>query len=298
MAKINWFPGHMAKSLKELKSEIATCDYFIETCDARLPLTSRNPEFVKLWQKKKGLLLLSKSDLADPRITEEWLLYFKNQEYQSVMDADLLAKKDIQKIRQFIKEDNKEIIARARQKGRRIKPIRVMINGIPNTGKSTLINKLSGKNAVQAANRPGVTRSISWLRAGSDFELLDTPGILWPKLETVGEQLKLAISGAIKDDVLPLIEVACGLLIILSQLYPKTLAQKFELPKTMLDCRDWFSAHQTLEQIALQLHLVGKGNMADLERAARRLIIDYRQGKLGNLSLEAAGRDIHFPATM
>ncbi len=298
MANINWFPGHMAKSLRELKTEIAKCDYFIETCDARLPLTSRNPEFAKLWQKKRGLLLLTKSDLADAAETEKWLTYFKEQGHAGVLAANLMQKQDIKKIEQIIKADNQEIIRKAKLKGRRIKPVRIMINGIPNTGKSTLINKLSGKNAMQASNRPGVTRSISRLRAGTDFELTDTPGILWPKLETTEEQLKLAASGAIKDDVLPMVEVACGLLMILCQLYPVLMQEKFDLPEDPLICNNWLSAYQNLEHIAYKLNLIRQGNEPDHERTARHLLTQYRQGKLGRLSLESAGRQIILPTTL
>lgn len=295
MSKINWFPGHMAKGLKGLQEEIKKCDYFIETCDSRLPVISRNPKFLKLWEQKEGMLLLTKADLADPAQTEKWLSYYREQGYTSTLAVDLHNKTDIQKIKNQILIDNQEIIKRAQKKGMRIRPIKVMINGIPNTGKSTLINKLSGKKSVQTSNRPGVTKGNIWLRAGNDFYLMDSPGILWPKLETTTEQLSLAISGAIKDDILPTIEVACGLIMILCQLYPKQMIDKFNLDLKDEKIETWMQAYQILEEIAFHWHLIKKGQEADLERAASRLIIDYRQGKMGRFNLESFDQKLVLP---
>ncbi|NLJ95279.1 MAG: ribosome biogenesis GTPase YlqF [Clostridiaceae bacterium] len=298
MAKINWFPGHMAKGLKELQAEIQKCDYFIETCDSRLPSISRNPKFKQLWERKKGMLLLTKSDLADPNQTTKWLDHFREQGYTSTLAVDLLNKSDINKIRTQILKDNEEILERAKKRGLRIKPIRVMVNGIPNTGKSTLINKLTGKNTVKTSNRPGVTKGISWLRAGNEFYLMDSPGILWPKIETVKEQLILAISGAIKDNVIPMVEVACGLIMILCQLYPDQMSESFELELPVEPVSTWLQAYQILEEIGLFWNLVKKGNEIDIERAASRLLIDYRQGKMGRLSLESLDQELILPETI
>lgn len=302
MAKINWFPGHMAKSLKQLKNSVSACDYVIETCDARLPLSSRNPQLNKVLQNKKYMLLLTKSDLADPVQTAKWIDYFLKQKTDnlvSVMAVNSLNKAEINRIRVKALEDNQHIIERAKSRGRRIKPIRIMINGIPNTGKSTLINSLIGKKSAQVSNRPGVTRSLNWLRAGTKFELLDTPGILMPKLETVAEQIKLGISGAIKDDVLPLIEVACGLVLILAQQYPQVFTDlyKIELCNTA-DYSTWLTSHELLEKIALHLNIIKSGGLPDLERTARRLLTEYRQGKLGRFSLEFPDQSIVFPASL
>lgn len=302
MAKINWFPGHMAKSLKLLNANLAKCDYVIETCDSRLPASSRNPQLSKILANKKRMLLLTKSDLADPKETEKWLNYYSKLDDQlltSSLAVDLFNNSDIKKIHSTIIKDNKHLIQKAKDRGRKIRPIRVMINGIPNTGKSTLINRLVGKKSTQVSNRPGVTRSIQWVRAATDFELMDTPGILHPSLETVAEQLNLAISGAIKDDVLPIIEVACGLIIILCQAYPRLMVNKYllDLPSS-LDYSNWAVPYEFLQDISYRLNLVKSGNKPDLERTARRLIRDYRQGKLGALSLEFIDQTIIYPKSI
>lgn len=308
MAKINWFPGHMAKSLKELRNNVSKCDYIIETCDSRLPLSSRNPQFNKLLNQKKYMLLMTKSDLADATATQKWLNYFqklfqrKNEisaESASVMAINVLEKSDIKQIRAKILADNQDIIERAQSRGRRIRPIRVMINGIPNTGKSTLINSLIGKKSTQVSNRPGVTRSINWLRASTDFELMDTPGILWPKFETVQEQLNLAISGAIKDDLLPFIEIACGLILILAQSYPEEFSNLFNLDlEATADYSNWLTSYELLEKIAFKLNLIQSGGKPDLDRTSRRLITEYRQGKLGRFSLEFPDGKLIYPISI
>ncbi|NLM18765.1 MAG: ribosome biogenesis GTPase YlqF [Clostridiaceae bacterium] len=305
MAKINWFPGHMAKSLKELKNSISACDYVIETCDARLPLSSRNPRLNKALQNnqnKKSMLLLTKSDLADPIQTAKWIDFFSQQNIQnlvSVMAVNSLNRTEVNKVKARILADNQHIIDRAKSRGRRIKPIRIMINGIPNTGKSTLINSLIGKRSTQVSNRPGVTRSLNWLRAGTEFELLDTPGILMPKLETVAEQIKLGISGAIKDDVLPFIEVACGLILILVQLYPQAFVELYKIEfSDDADYKNWLTSYELLEEIAFKLNLIKTGGVPDLDRTARRLLTEYRQGKLGRFSLEFSDQTITFPSSL
>ncbi|HHU53548.1 MAG TPA: ribosome biogenesis GTPase YlqF [Clostridiaceae bacterium] len=302
MAKINWFPGHMAKSLKELKNSISACDYIIETCDARLPLSSRNPKLNKALQDKRYMLLLTKSDLADPIQTAKWIDFFLRQKSDnliSVMAVNSLNQTEINKIRIRALADNQYIIDRAKSRGRRIKPIRIMINGIPNTGKSTLINGLIRKKSAKVSNRPGVTRSLNWLRAGTEFELLDTPGILMPKLETVAEQIKLGISGAIKDDVLPLIEVACGLVVILAQQYPQIFADLYEIKLNKeADYSTWLTSHELLEKIAVRLNIIKSGGVPDLERTARRLLTEFRQGKLGRFTLEFFDQEIVFPASL
>lgn len=174
-----------------------------------------------------------------------------------------------------------------------------MIYGIPNTGKSTLINSLIGKKSAQVSNRPGVTRSLNWLRAGTEFELLDTPGILMPRLETVDEQIKLGISGAIKDDILPLIEVACGLVIILAQQYPQAFTKLYKIElNDDADYNTWITSYDLLEKIALELNIIKTGGVPDLGRTARRLIIEYRQGKLGRFSLEFPNQKIVFPKSL
>lgn len=297
MAKINWFPGHMAKSLKELKKQAARCNYFVECCDARLPQTSRNQEFAQLAQGQKGLILLTKADLADPKATEAWLNYFESLGHRKALAVNLLEPGQVKRIRAQIISDNQDIIQKARAKGRLVKPIRVMINGIPNTGKSSLINSLCGKKSAQVANRPGVTRSVTWLRAGHELELLDTPGILWPRLETVGQQLKLAISGAIKDDLLPSLELACGLIMILSQLYPGDLAENYNLVSSG-PLTTWLESYQALEEIALAENLIKRGGQADPDRAANRLINAYRQARLGLYNLEKAGLDLKLPDSL
>ncbi len=294
---INWFPGHMAKTLRQLREQSNACDYVVETCDARIPNASRNPELSAIAPHKQHLLLLNKEDLADAKITQYWCEKLATEK-QRVISCNTRSKESLARLRRLILEDNQEMIERAKAKGRRIKPIRVMVVGIPNTGKSTLINALTGKNRLQTANRPGVTKSLSWLRAGNDFELLDSPGTLWPKLETVHEQIGLAATGAIKDDVVPLEQTGALILLWLMQLYPSLLSKRYgielkesykELLSQSSSISDeflWQVANQLLAEVARSFGFLQVGGNFDLYRAAKQVVTDLRLGKIGRISLE------------
>lgn len=271
---IHWYPGHMQKTFRQMKDALARVDFVVEVCDARVAYSSRNPEIAELTQHKDRLLLFNKMDLADPAVTAAWITQ-SEAEGVHAMATDLHKREDIKAVRAAILLANKERIERAKARGYVSRPVRLMIVGIPNSGKSTLINRLAGKTSLKTQNKPGVTRQLVWLRAGKDLELLDTPGVLWPKLETPETQAALAASGAIPDAILPLETVALALLHILQARYPALLAEKY-------------GDHEvaTLEQLAVAQHLFTSGQTPDVTRAAKRLIHDFRSGALGAISLE------------
>ena len=222
---IQWFPGHMAKALRDFRNHLKNVDCVIELADARIPSSSRNP-LLKKPMKQSHVLVLGKSDLADGRETDRWLSFYARQGVQAAA-IDARNPNDLKKVRQILIEIQSDILAKAQAKGRRIRPLRVIVAGIPNTGKSSLINGLCGRKSAQTANRPGVTRAVHWLRAGTDFELMDTPGVLWPKLETRSEQVLLAATGAIRDEILPREEVAQSILLLLEELYPEAMKTRY-----------------------------------------------------------------------
>lgn len=288
MLQINWFPGHMAKTLRQLREQSNRCDYMIELSDARLSASSRNPVLDDVLQRKPRMLLLTKADLADPAITEQWTDRL-GVENTTVLAADLRQKKDIKRIRNRVLQDNRKLIEQAKAKGRRIRPIRVMISGIPNTGKSTLINALIGKKSAQVSNRPGVTRAIQWLRAGNDLELMDTPGVLWPKFDTLEERFALAASGAIKDDLIPQEEIAGLILLWLQKQYPDHLTRAFKVADFTPETNPEIAGYTLLTEAALKNNLLLSGGEPDRARMARKILTDVRRGAAGRVSLEIPG---------
>lgn len=289
MARINWFPGHMAKTLRLLKEQLSACEFVIEVLDARLPEASQNPELASLLAHKQRLCILNKADLADPVCTSQALEGFKAQGIPSLA-CDVRKASDVQKILQLARSQNAERIARAKARGRVARPIRTLVAGIPNTGKSTLINGLCGKKVAKTANTPGVTRQLSWSRAGQDLLLLDSPGLLWPRFETVHEQYSLALSGAIRDDILPMEKVAAAFLIYLGAVYPEQLKARyaFDLAAKLQACPYTGDdrALWALERLCEAQGMKRQSGEADLLRMAKRLIQDFRSLKLGRISLE------------
>lgn len=293
---INWFPGHMAKTLRELKEAANRCDFLVEMCDARIPLSSRNPEFADLAAHKQRLILLSKADLADPTANTAWVDYFTDQGLLAA-SCNNNKRADVSKVKQVIIEANREVIERAKQRGRRVRPIRVMVVGIPNTGKSSLINKLTGRNSAKTANLPGVTRKLTWLRAASDLELLDSPGSLWPKLATNQEKICLALTGAIKDRLLPVDQVAGLGLLIMGQLYPQALEDKYGIRARFIE-QEGLSVQTglwALTELARNLKLLLPGDQPDLTRAANLFLTDLRSSKITRVSLEQVDKPFKLP---
>lgn len=269
----------MAKARREVEEKIRQVDIVFELLDARLPLSSQNPMILSIIKRKPRLILLTKSDLADPKVNQKWMQYFEEQGLRALaIDAQTGA--GVKKIFAAAEKRLSDLFAVREKKGIRSKRIRAMILGIPNVGKSSLINRLAGRSKTETGNRPGVTKVQQWIRLKDSMELLDTPGILWPKFEHPKVGFRLAASGAIKEELLSKEEVALELIAFLLARYPKSLRQRYQLaPQEMspLDC---------FEQIAAKRGCLQKGGIIDLEKAAEILLHDFRSGRLGRISLE------------
>lgn len=273
--QIQWFPGHMAKARREANEKMNLVDVVIELVDARIPESSRNPVITEIINQKPSILVLNKADLADSRITQEWLEYYR-QEGRVALAIDAQHSKGLKEINRASKELMADYFERQKQRGVKPRAIRMMILGIPNVGKSTLINRMVGKNRAETGNKPGVTKAQRWLKIGKEFELLDTPGILWPKFEDPAIGQKLAITGAIKDQLVEMQGLALSLIPFLQQFYPGVLENVYKI-----DAGSNRSAAEILTDLTTQLNLAD-----DYAQAAERLILDYRQNKFGNLSLD------------
>ena len=278
---IQWYPGHMTKTRRMMEENISLVDIVIELLDARLPFSSKNPEIDNLARNKKRIVILNKVDLADEKKTKEWRAYFEDKGFK-VIEVNSITGKGINDITEVSKELMAEKLERLRLRGRLFTPTRAMIVGIPNVGKSTLINKFVGKALAKTGDKAGVTRGKQWVRVKRDFELLDTPGILWPKFEDqrVGE--RLAFTGAINDDILDSETLACKLIDYLRKLYPNALAERY---KVTYD--ENTKSEEVLSEIAVNRGFKLKGNELDLKRAADILIDEFRAAKLGRMTLES-----------
>ena len=273
-----WYPGHMTKAKRMMQENMKLIDLVIELVDARVPVSSRNPDLDELGKNKARLILLNKSDLAEERMNDVWAAYFKEKGYYVVK---LNAKKGggIKSIQGVIQEACKEKIERDRKRGILNRPVRAMVVGIPNVGKSTFINALAGKACAKTGNKPGVTKGKQWIRLNKNVELLDTPGILWPKFEDQTVGLRLAWIGSIKDEILNTEELAAELTGFLVNSYPDVLKEKYEIEESV----DGF---ENLRGIAESRHCLVKGNELDTEKAAKLLLDDFRNGRLGRITLE------------
>lgn len=277
---IQWFPGHMMKTVRAMKDDIKLIDIVIEIVDARLPLSSRNPQIDEIVGSKPRLLLLNKSDIADKDITLKWQNYFASKGIP-VMVVSSTGNKKLNFVFDKCREILADKIAKQKEKGITNRSIKVIVVGVPNVGKSSLINKLSGRKSAITGDRPGVTRGKQWIRLGDGIELMDTPGILWPKFEDENVGRKLAFTGAIKDEIMDVEELACHLLVTLRNLYPQSL----ELRYKMTDITD-LEPYEMLELLGKKRGFVISGGEIDTERAARILLDEFRGAKLGNISLE------------
>ncbi|MFT8727090.1 MAG: ribosome biogenesis GTPase YlqF [Liquorilactobacillus ghanensis] len=275
MNKIQWYPGHMAKAIRQIKENLKMVDLVLELADARLPESSRNPLVQELLVSKPRLLLLTKKDLADTSETQKWVNHFQAQQ-QAVLAVNSLHERTSvieKKIQQVLADKT----ARQKQRGIKQQRLRVMCLGIPNVGKSTLLNQLVGKKAAQTGNRPGVTKAQQWLKVGKTLDLLDTPGILWPKFEDPLVGQKLALTGAIKDTLFAADDIALFTLEFFKNKHPQQLLERYHLT----------AADLQLELPDLLLLITKKiGMRDDYERASQRIIFDCRQGKLGRYTLD------------
>ena len=279
---VQWYPGHMTKAKRQMQEDLKLIDLIIELVDARVPLSSRNPDIDQLGQNKSRLILLNKADLADERQNEAWKEYFQSKGFH-VVKVDSRNGAGMKTIQNVIQEACKEKIERDRRRGIKNRPIRAMVAGIPNVGKSTFINTFAGKACAKTGNRPGVTKGKQWIRLNKNVELLDTPGILWPKFEDQEVGMRLAYIGSIKDDILNIEELALGLIGYLQEFYPSSLSERYGLEgeQKPLDI---------LTAVAKARGCLKKGEELDYEKASRLLLEEFRSGKLGRVTLEFSGK--------
>ncbi len=281
--QFQWYPGHMTKAKRQMQEDIKLIDLVIELVDARIPLSSRNPDIDELGKNKYRLILMNKSDLSDERANQQWAEYFKAKGYY-VVSLDSRSKAGMKQVTNVVMEACKEKIERDRKRGILNRPVRAMVVGIPNVGKSTFINSYAGKACAKTGNKPGVTKGKQWIRLNKNVELLDTPGILWPKFEDQMVGLRLALIGAIKDEILNIDELSIELIQQLTTFYPGVLAARYDAEGAPID--ETAAPVEILKQIAENRKCISKGNELDYSKAAVLLIDEFRSGKLGKITLE------------
>lgn len=279
---VQWFPGHMAKTRRLIKESLSMVDAVTEILDARIPLSSRNPEIEQITAGKPRIILLNKCDVADERITREWINCFERKGF-TALPVDCRSGKGLGAYRPAVRKVLAEKIKSNEQKGMAGKSLRVMVVGIPNTGKSSFINRMAGKNRAQVADRPGVTRHNQWFNIGNGIELLDTPGVLWPKFDDPSVGDKLAFIGSVKDTVLDSETMAVRLIDVLKKEYPNTLSQRYKI--NGIDFAETES-FEILELLGKKRGMLISGGEIDTERASVTLLDEYRAGKLGKISME------------
>ena len=280
---VQWYPGHMTKAKRQMQEDLKLIDLIIELVDARVPLSSRNPDIDQLGQNKSRLILLNKADLADERQNEAWKEYFQSKGFH-VVKVDSRNGAGMKTIQNVIQEACKEKIERDRRRGIKNRPIRAMVAGIPNVGKSTFINTFAGKACAKTGNRPGVTKGKQWIRLNKNVELLDTPGILWPKFEDQEVGIRLAFVGSIKDDILNMEELALKLIDYLKERYTGLLEKCYGISEAG-------NAVEILGDIAKARGCLKKGEELDYTKASGLLFDDFRGGKIGRITLERAEQE-------
>lgn len=280
---VQWYPGHMTKAKRQMQEDLKLIDLIIELVDARVPLSSRNPDIDQLGQNKSRLILLNKADLADERQNEAWKEYFQSKGFY-VVKVDSRNGAGMKTIQNVIQEACKEKIERDRRRGIKNRPIRAMVAGIPNVGKSTFINTFAGKACAKTGNRPGVTKGKQWIRLNKNVELLDTPGILWPKFEDQEVGIRLAFVGSIKDDILNMEELALKLIDYLKERYTGLLEKRYGIYEAG-------NAVEILGDIAKARGCLKKGEELDYTKASGLLFDDFRGGKIGRITLEWAEQE-------
>ncbi|GAB3067452.1 ribosome biogenesis GTPase YlqF [Virgibacillus ainsalahensis] len=278
---IQWFPGHMAKARREVEEKLKLVDFVMELVDARAPLSSQNPMLQQVLQNKPKMVVLMKKDLADHRETEKWIAHFNEENIQAIA-IDVNDKTDIKYVIQLAKELGQEKMDKLMKKGIQPRPARAMIVGIPNVGKSTLINRLANKKIAKTGDRPGVTKQQLWIKIKKDFELLDTPGILWPKFEDEIVGYRLAAIGTIKDQLLSLQDIVAFVIQYMQENYPDFLEKRYDVSRDMQDMWEIFVA------IGKQRGALESGGNVNFDKVSDIVLRDLRTGKLGNVTLESA----------
>ena len=279
---IQWFPGHMAKTRRLIAENLKLVDVIIELLDARIPFSSRNPEINSLINNKPRLVAFNKSDLADEQISSQWIQWYANQGIKCIL-INSITGKGLNDVKTRARDLMSEKIERDRAKGKLFTPVRTMVVGIPNVGKSSFINKIVGKATALTGDRPGVTRGKQWIRINSEIELLDTPGILWPKFEDQEVGMNLAFTGAIKDDIMDTAEVAMELLYRLSKLYPKELCNRFKLEPDLIKN---IEPLELLEAVGRKRGCIISKGQIDYSRISAIVLDEFRGGKIGRITLE------------
>lgn len=288
---INWYPGHMAKTMKQIEADLRIVDIVIELLDARIPIASQNPEIANKIKNRKKLVVLNKADLADEKTNQKWVNYFENQGIPAVL-VDSNSGKGIDKFIKKIEEVMQEMLEGQASKGRIGRKIRAMILGIPNVGKSSFINRISKRTTAEVGNKPGVTKQKQWIRINEKIELLDTTGVLWPKFENEDVALKLAFTGTIKETVLQKTEIAYQLVKFLLENYRERLAQRYglnlEYIQTTLEQEqpENFNIYEIMLEIGKKRGCIISGGNIDEEKTAKIILDEYKNGKFGKVSLE------------
>ncbi len=279
---IQWFPGHMAKTRRLITENLKLVDVIIELLDARIPFSSRNPEINSLINNKPRLVAFNKSDLADEEISKQWVQWYADQGINCIL-INSITGKGLNEVKSRARELMSEKIERDKAKGKLFTPVRTMVVGIPNVGKSSFINKIVGKATAVTGDRPGVTRGKQWIRINSEMELLDTPGILWPKFEDHEVGMNLAFTGAIKDDIMDISEVSMELLHRLSITYPKELCTRFKLDQDELKDMEPL---ELLETVGRKRGCIISKGQIDYMRISAIILDEFRGGKIGRITLE------------
>lgn len=278
---VQWYPGHMTKTRRMIAENLKLVDLVVEIIDARIPISSRNPDLDELLGEKPRLIVLNRADQADPAMNKIWSSWFRSKG-ASVLQTDCKTGAGVKQFSPVVKSILKDQIARWAEKGQVGRPVRVMVVGVPNVGKSTFINKVAKRKSAKAQNRPGVTRGKQWVTVDSGLELLDTPGILWPKFEDQSVGMNLAFTGAVKDDIMDLETLASHLMKVLGTRYPEALQNRYKI-----EVSEQIDEWALLEAAGRKRGFLISGGEVDTERMARILLEEYRSGKLGRFTLEA-----------
>ena len=285
---IQWYPGHMTKTRRQIEADLKNVDIVVEIIDARIPVSSRNPDIDAITAGKPRLVVLNRADQADPAGNRAWGAWFRKKGW-SVLETDAKTGAGVSQFSRVVQEVLKDQIARWQEKGLVGRPVRAMVVGVPNVGKSTFINKVARKKSAKASDRPGVTRGKQWVTVDRGLELMDTPGILWPKFEDVETGMRLAFTGAVKDDIMDVETLGCHLMAFLGTQYPNVLVESYrlkEVPAREAEENEVAYGYRLLEACAQKRGMRISGGEFDTERMARVLLDEYRGGKLGRFTLE------------